>query len=405
MKKKKRKLKIKSVIVLVLIIIIILVLLSPFFFVKISLYGNKKMIVNYGDKYSEPGYKGKVFGKSITDDIVVKSNIKDELGTYKVSYTYNFLFYKIRKTRKIVVDDVSAPKIELTGGDEIELTINTIYSELGYSALDNLDGDVTDKVKITNNIDNTKLGTYEVKYEVTDSHGNKATKVRKVKVEKLRPTQMSVAEYTLDGWYEEAKLKETDMASEEYFDSITMVGDSNTMNMYLNGYLSGIRAWALPCLHSESMHNTKINLYGLDTKMLLLDAVSEYKPEILILSLGTFSTAWISEDVFLENANSIIKQIKEKSPETKLILSSIYPIKDGYNINNFTQETINRYNFLILEMADKHNVKFLDVQEVLKDERGYGKAEYFVDDNFHLSFLGHRVVKDYIKSHMIEEEI
>ena len=43
----------------------------------------------------------------------------------------------------------------------------------------------------------------------------------------------------------------------------------------------------------------------------LLDAVSEYKPEILILSLGTFSTAWISEDVFLENANSIIEQIKD----------------------------------------------------------------------------------------------
>ena len=55
-------------------------------------------------------------------------------------------------------------------------------------------------------------------------------------------------------------------------------------------------------------------------------------------------------------------------------------------------------------MADKHGLKYLDVQEVLKGDDGYGKEEYFVDDKFHLTLLGHSTVKEYIKTHALEED-
>ena len=54
-------------------------------------------------------------------------------------------------------------------------------------------------------------------------------------------------------------------------------------------------------------------------------------------------------------------------------------------------------------MAYKHNVKFLDVQAALKGPDGYGKNQYFIDDNFHLTNQGHSAVKEYIKTHAIEE--
>ena len=54
-------------------------------------------------------------------------------------------------------------------------------------------------------------------------------------------------------------------------------------------------------------------------------------------------------------------------------------------------------------MAYKHNVKFLDVQTALKGSDGYGKDNYFVSDNFHLTNQGHSAVKEYIKTHAIEE--
>ena len=402
--KRRRRLKVKRiVIILVILIIISLIILSPFMFIDIKLIGNKKIQLDYGEKYSEPGFKAYMFNKEITDEIKVKNNIKQNIGNYEVSYSYKFLIYKIKRTRKVVVSDLTGPEITLKGDKELSVTIDTKYKEPGYEAIDKLDGDLTENVKVTNNVDITKLGDYEVIYEVKDKAGNVSKEIRKVKVEKLKPTQMSIKDYTLDGWYDSVKLKETKNYGNEYFNKITMVGDSNIMNMYLNGYLNGLRAWAIPCLHAESMHSIEINLYGLGIKMKLLDAVEKYKPETMILNFGTFSTAWISEETFIKKANAMIEQIKEKSPNTKIILISIYPIRKGKNINEFQQDIINKCNFLILEMADKYGLKYLDVQEVLKGDDGYGKDEYFEDDKFHLTPLGHSTVKEYIKTHALEE--
>lgn len=402
---KKRRLKVKRIVIVVAILIITsLIILSPFMFINIKLIGNKKIQLDYGEKYSESGFKAYMFNKEITDKIKVKNNIKENVGKYEVTYSYKFLIYQIKRTRKVIVSDLTGPEITLKGDKKLSITVDTKYEEIGYEAIDKLDGVLTENVKVTNNIDITKLGDYEVIYEVKDKAGNVSKEIRKVTVEKLKPTQMSIKDYTLDGWYDSVKLKETKNYGNDYFNKITMVGDSNTMYMYLNGYLNGLKAWAIPCLHAESMHSTEINLYGLGIKMKLLDAVEKYKPETMILNFGTFSTAWISEETFNEKANAMIEQIKEKSPNTKIILISIYPIKKGDNINKFQQDIINKYNFLILEMADKHGLKYLDVQEVLKDDDGYGKEEYFEDDKFHLTLLGHNTVKEYIKTHALEED-
>ena len=403
--KRRRRLKVKRIVIIgIILIVVLLIVLSPFIFVNIKLIGNKKIELDYGEKYSEPGFKAYMFNKEITDKIKVNNNIKESVGNYEVTYSYKFLIYNIKRTRKIIVSDLTGPEITLKGDKKLSVTINTKYEEPGYEAIDKLDGDLTENVKVSDNIDITKLGDYEVIYEVKDKAGNVNKEIRKVKVEKLKPTQMSIKDYTLDGWYDSVKLKKTKNYGNEYFNKITMVGDSNIMNMYLNGYLNGLRAWAIPCLHAESMHSIEINLYGLGIKMKLLDAVEKYKPETMILNFGTFSTTWISEETFIEKANAMIEQIKEKSPDTKIILISIYPIKKGDNINKFQQDIINKYNFLILEMADKYGLKYLDVQEVLKSNDGYGKEEYFVDDKFHLTLLGHSTVKEYIKTHALEED-
>lgn len=409
MKRKRRgKLKNKEIVLLVILIITILLLLMvivvPFIFININLVGNKVMKLDYGEKYSEPGFKAYMYNREITNKIKVQNNIKEDIGNYYVTYSYKFLIYNIKKTRKIVVSDLSGPEISLDGDKEMSLTIDTEYKEPGYTATDKKDGDLTERVKITNNIDTSKIGDYEVIYEVKDNAGNISREVRKVKVEKLKPTQMSIEDYTLDGWYDSVKLKQTKNYGDEYFNKITMVGDSNTMYMYLDGYLNGIRAWAIPCLHAESMHSMEINLYGLGIKMKLLDATKKYNPDIMILNFGTFSTSWINADTFIKNASSMIEQIKENSPNTKIILISIYPVINGESVNGFKQDIINKYNFYILEMANKYQLKYLDVQEALKGDDGYGKAEYFKDDKFHLTALGHSKVKEYIKTHALEEE-
>lgn len=72
------------------------------------------------------------------------------------------------------------PNIRLKGSRFVELDYLEEYNELGYSA-SFLQDDVTDKVKVTSNVNSKKLGNYEVIYSV-DIDGFKRKVVRNVRV-------------------------------------------------------------------------------------------------------------------------------------------------------------------------------------------------------------------------------
>lgn len=360
------------------------------------------MNVDIGKKYSEPGYKGKFLWKNITNKIKVKSNFKSKKGEYFVKYSYNWLFYKRTIKRKINVKDISPPKIELVGANPMTLAIGETYEEPGFKVTDNVDKNLDKKVKVTGKVDTSKIGNYKVKYTVKDSAGNEKIVTRVVNVDKKSPIQMSIEEYTLDGYLDKYKLKETADGGDEYFSSIVFVGDSNIKNLFLSGFIPGNQAWYLPCITSEAYFHDTLYIGGRE-QILLLDAVEKYKPKIMVLSLGTFSSSWISLEVFLDKSEELIKEIKNKSPETKIILSSLYPIRKGSNINDFKQELINADNYYILKMAEKYDIKFLDVQTVLKGSDGYGKDEYFLEDKFHFTDSGRTVFIKYVRTHVWED--
>ncbi len=112
----------------------------------------------------------------------------NHVGEYKIRYVANipYLSNKVFIERIIKVIDIDAPTIKLSGGD-VSLFVGDKYNEQGYISEDLVDGVITDKVKVTNNIDTTKAGEYEVTYNVKDSSGNETSVKRKVVV-KERPT-------------------------------------------------------------------------------------------------------------------------------------------------------------------------------------------------------------------------
>lgn len=80
--------------------------------------------------------------------------------------------------------DTEKPVIELFGDKNITIKVGDTYKEPGAVATDNVDGDITKKIKITGKVDTKKEGEYIIKYTVSDKAGNKATVERKVIVEK-----------------------------------------------------------------------------------------------------------------------------------------------------------------------------------------------------------------------------
>lgn len=80
------------------------------------------------------------------------------------------------------------------------------FTDPGYIATDNIDGDITDMVRVTGTVNTLIPGTYTISYEVTDSSGNIGRQNRTVTVSPpTDPTQycddMTLAQLMSSGKY------------------------------------------------------------------------------------------------------------------------------------------------------------------------------------------------------------
>lgn len=82
--------------------------------------------------------------------------------------------------KKIKYVDKEKPVINLNGGDVIYTFVGEDYKKANVSASDNCDGDITNKITVTDNVNSSIVGEYEIKYEVSDSVGNVTNAVSKV---------------------------------------------------------------------------------------------------------------------------------------------------------------------------------------------------------------------------------
>ena len=78
--------------------------------------------------------------------------------------------------------DTTAPVITILGTNPLTIALGSVYTDAGATALDNLDGDLTSQIQITNNVNTAVAGTYSVIYSVSDLAGNLATATRTVTV-------------------------------------------------------------------------------------------------------------------------------------------------------------------------------------------------------------------------------
>ena len=144
---------------------------------RIELKGNAKITVNINDRYQEKGYQAFFLGKDISNEVKVEGNLNTEKeGTYVLYYNLEKYGFKIKAKRTVVVTDIKAPVITLKGEETAFICPKTTYQEEGYSAHDNVDGDVTQNVKV-------KKQKGKILYEVEDKKGNKGTAFRKIKEE------------------------------------------------------------------------------------------------------------------------------------------------------------------------------------------------------------------------------
>lgn len=119
---------------------------------------------NSNDAYNIKAYN--TIG-DINKYIKISDNIdKKVLGNYQVTVKVRYLFYRYDKKINVKVVDNINPVLSLNGNNPSYVCPNMEYEEEGYTASDDYDGDITDKVNIEKN------GNFII-YSVKDSSGNK----------------------------------------------------------------------------------------------------------------------------------------------------------------------------------------------------------------------------------------
>ena len=149
----------------------------------ITLTGGQNYKHQLGTAFKEPGFT------AIDDaDGDVTANVTSEgtvdgmkAGTYTMKYQVKDSAGNIsRIARTVTVTDLQGPVITLAGTKDLYIKVGTPYAEAGFTATDNLDGTITEKVMVSGSVDTSKMGYNTLTYTVSDSHGHTTTVTRSV---------------------------------------------------------------------------------------------------------------------------------------------------------------------------------------------------------------------------------
>ena len=155
------------------------------------------------------------------------------------------------------------PLIKIIGPAYITIPKNSVYKELGATAIDAQNNTLS--VKSKDNITPTIVGTYTVSYIATDATGNSATAQRKVSVTEAKDNHApSVSNLTIKGFVESGKILQlsyhyNDKEDDKEGESIIVWATQNTELQRGNN-----KSYLIPDdLDGEIIHAT---LYPVDNK-------------------------------------------------------------------------------------------------------------------------------------------
>ena len=191
-------------------------------------------------------------------------------------------------------------------------------------------------------------------------------------------------------------LPETADAGQAYQDKLTFLGDSLTAHLVSRGVLTDGQNTKQVWHTKDNMLNldspitsAKINLPGTDRYVTIAEAAAELKPEILVITLGTdYGVSYLVETDFKAYYTKLVRAIQEASPNTVILLQSIFPVTAGCKV--LSNEKIDRANGWVKAVAAENNCRYLDTQSVLKDENNCLRDSLCIsEDGIHLVLYPH----------------
>ena len=95
----------------------------------------------------------------------------------------------------------------------------------------------------------------------------------------------------------------------------------------------------------------------------------------------------------------MLDAVKAASPETKIILQSIYPVATNSEYRDITNPRIDVANGWVESLAEEYGFRYLDTNSSLKGDDGYLIHSYQNGDGLHMNTSGLNAILKYIRTH------
>lgn len=200
-----------------------------------------------------------------------------------------------------------------------------------------------------------------------------------------------------------ARLAETADMGQEYIDKFVFLGDSTTYGLAYYDVVNDNQVWtpANGTLTLAFWSTSTIVYPDDDTELSIKDAAAAKQPEYLMITLGVNGISFMDEEYFIQEYTNLVLAIKEASPNTKIILNSIYPVTASYSAegNGISNDKIDTANVWIERIASSLGVKYLDSESVIKGSDGAMPENISNDSSLHLNADGFDILINYIRTH------
>lgn len=202
---------------------------------------------------------------------------------------------------------------------------------------------------------------------------------------------------------DENNEEDTEKVDDSYFNDAVFVGDSRTEGFGMYSGLKKATFYSEKGLTVDSIFKDKVvKIKG--KKVTIMDALKSHSFGKVYIMLGVNELGWPYEDVFIKQYKKIIDDIKEAQPDAVIYIQSIIHVskeKDKNPPSYITNKRINSRNKAIKKMAEKENVNYLNVNEVLTDKSG-SLFEKAATDGVHLNQKYCLIWKDYLLKHTVK---
>jgi hypothetical protein len=173
---------------------------------------------------------------------------------------------------------------------------------------------------------------------------------------------------------------------EEFFNKALFIGDSITEGISAYGLLDKTNVLAVKgCTILKAEKE--------------IDTIVKRNPDKIYILLGSNDLLYgMDSEKFSSEYVEFIHHIKDKLPESKIYIQSIFPVsKDVENKKPMLSNSrIDEFNRKLKSMADQEGIGYINVEKLLKDDMGIINKDY-TSDGIHVKYKVYSIWLDYVK--------